>query len=181
MTSGVVSSLQRSLRLGNGNGLKVIQTDAPVNPGNSGGPLVNLEGKVVAITTAMIPHAKGIGFAIPIDAALEVARQIIEHGEVRRPWLGIVGYDVNRRVARRYGVLASRGIFVVEVSAGGPAEAAGLRVGDVILSVDGEPVASVGELVEAIRSKKIGQTLAMEVERRGDKRQFEANLGSRPF
>ncbi|HTD81358.1 MAG TPA: trypsin-like peptidase domain-containing protein, partial [Thermoplasmata archaeon] len=88
VTSGVVSSLRRSLDLGSG-GLKVIQTDAAVNPGNSGGPLVDLEGKVVAINTVTIPYAEGIGFAIPTNAALKVAREILQHGRVQRSWLGV--------------------------------------------------------------------------------------------
>src|SRR5213083_2688167 len=87
VTSGVVSSLRRSVDLGNG-GLKVIQTDAAVNPGNSGGPLVDLQGKVVAINTVTIPYAEGIGFAIPANTALKVAKEILQKGRVQRPWLG---------------------------------------------------------------------------------------------
>ena len=100
VTSGVVSSLHRSIRLGDGDGLQVIQTDAAVNPGNSGGPLVDLQGRVVALNTATIPYAEGIGFAVPINAALDIARQIIEHGRAQRAWLGIVGCDVDRRIAQ---------------------------------------------------------------------------------
>ncbi len=181
VTSGVVSSLQRNLRLGNGNGVKVIQTDAPVNPGNSGGPLVDLEGKVVAVTTAMMPYANGIGFAIPINAAREVAQQVLDHGGVQRPWLGIVGYDVNRRLAFRYRLAARRGVFVVELTSGSPAEEAGLRVGDVILSVGGEATEGVADLVDVLRTKKVGDRLKLEVERHGKRTQLEAALGTRPF
>ncbi|MFQ6012762.1 MAG: S1C family serine protease, partial [Thermoplasmata archaeon] len=174
VTSGVVSSLRRSLQVGNGNGLKMIQTDAAVNPGNSGGPLVDLEGKVIAVNTANIPHADGIGFAIPSKTALETAEQIIEHGRVQRPWLGIVGYDVNRRVARRYGLKASRGVLVAEVTSDGPAERDGIRVGDVILSLAGETLDTVGDLVELLRAHDVEKKIAMEVDRNGESLRIEA-------
>jgi len=180
VTSGVVSSLRRSLDLGSG-GLKVIQTDAAVNPGNSGGPLVDLEGKVVAINTVTIPYAEGIGFAIPTNAALKVAREILQHGRVQRSWLGVSGYDVDRRLASYYGLQVSRGVFVGELNEGGPAAAAGLEVGDVITSVGDKPVAAVGDLVDAIREKKIGDSVAIEVVRRGQRTVVRATLGTRPF
>jgi serine protease Do len=181
VTSGVVSSLRRSLQVGNGNGLKMIQTDAAVNPGNSGGPLVDLEGKVIAVNTANIPHADGIGFAVPAKTALATAKQIIEHGRVQRPWVGIVGYDVNRRVARHYGLKASRGVLVAEITAGGPAESGGLRVGDVILSLAGESLDSVGDLVDVLRTRDIEEKVEMEVDRSGQSLRIEATLGTRPF
>ena len=180
VTSGVVSSLHRSIRIGEGEGLQVIQTDAAVNPGNSGGPLVDLSGRVVALNAATIPYAEGIGFAIPINAAREVARQIIEHGRARRAWLGIVGYDVDRRIAQYYGLTVSQGIFVVELPPEGPASAAGLRVGDVITALDGHPVTEVSGLVEALRSKKIGDRVEVQVERKGP-RKLELTLGERPY
>ena len=181
VTSGVVSSLRRNLQVANGNGLKMIQTDAAVNPGNSGGPLVDLEGKVVAVNTANIPHADGIGFAVPAKTALATAEQIIEHGRVQRPWVGIVGYDVNRRVARHYGLKAHRGVLVAEITAGGPAEAGGLRVGDVIQSLAGESLDTVGDLVDVLRTRDIGEAVEMEVDRSGQSLRIKATLGARPF
>ena len=180
VTSGVVSSLHRSIRLGDGDGLQVIQTDAAVNPGNSGGPLVDLQGRVVALNTATIPYAEGIGFAVPINAALDIARQIIEHGRAQRAWLGIVGYDVDRRIAQYYGLSVSQGVFLVELSEGSPAVASGLHVGDVITALDGHPVAGVADLVEALRSKKIGDEVHVEVERQGS-RSLRITLAARPF
>jgi serine protease Do len=180
VTSGVVSSLRRSVDLGNG-GLHVIQTDAAVNPGNSGGPLVDLGGKVVAINTVTIPYAEGIGFAVPINAALKVAREILQSGRVARPWLGVAGYDVNRRLAAYYGLTVSRGVFLGEVNEGGPADKAGLEVGDVIVSVGDTAVASVGDLVNAIREKKIGDPVDIEVVRLGRKVVVRASLGTRPY
>lgn len=181
VTSGVISSLRRSLQVGNGNGLKMIQTDAAVNPGNSGGPLVDLEGKVVAVNTATIPQADGIGFAVPVKTALHTANQIIEHGRVQRPWLGIVGYDVNRRVARHYGLKAPRGVLVAEVTSGGPAESAGVRVGDVILSLAGESLDGVGDLVDLLRARELEEKIDMEVDRNGESIHIQASLGTRPF
>lgn len=180
VTSGVVSALHRSIRLGDGDGLPVIQTDAAVNPGNSGGPLVDLQGRVVALNAATIPYAEGIGFAVPINAALDVARQIAEHGRAQRPWLGVVGYDVDRRVAHYYGLPVNQGVFLVELSEGGPAAAAGLRVGDVLTSIDGRPLAEVSDLVEALRGKKIGETVEVGFERQGAKK-LRIALGTRPF
>ncbi len=181
VTSGVVSSLRRNLRAGNGNSLKMIQTDAAVNPGNSGGPLLDLEGTVVAINTAMIPHAEGIGFAVPINEALEIAKQIIEHGRVQRPWLGITGYDVTQALAHRYGLSAFQGVFVVELSPDGPAEAAGLKVGDVILSIENAPVTDLRYLVELLKARRSEESIEMEVERYGKRIQIRTTLGTRPF
>jgi S1-C subfamily serine protease len=181
VTSGVVSSLRRNVQLRRENGIRVIQTDAAVNPGNSGGPLVDLEGKVVAINTVTIPYAEGIGFAIPINDALHVAREILEHGRVLRPWLGIVGYDVDRRVVHYYGLTATRGIFVVEVSSGSPAEAAGIRTGDVLVSLGERRLDALSDLVETLKERKIGETTEVEVERASQRIRIRVPLGQRPF
>ncbi len=180
VTSGVVSSLHRNIRIGDGDGLPVIQTDAAVNPGNSGGPLVDLQGRIVALNAATIPYAEGIGFAVPINAALDVARQILEHGRPQRAWLGVVGYDVDKRIAHYYGLSVSQGVFLVELSEGSPAAGSGLRVGDVITALDGHPIAEVSDLVEALRGKKIGDAIDVEVERQGP-RKIRVTLAARPF
>jgi len=181
VTSGVISSLRRNLSFGPGDGLPVIQTDAAVNPGNSGGPLVDLQGRVVAINTATIPFAEGIGFAIPINAALGVARQILEHGHVQRPWLGVAGYDVDRRVAAYYGITSRQGVFLAEVTSGSPAEAAGLQVGDVLTSLGGRALSGVADLVDGLRERAIGDTIDIQAERRGQAFRVKATLASRPF
>ena len=180
VTSGVISSLRRSVQLGNG-GLKVIQTDAAVNPGNSGGPLVDLEGRVIAINTVTIPYAEGIGFAIPINMVLGITEQILRHGGVQRPWLGVSGYDVTRRVADYYGLAVSKGVFLAEISPGSPAYGASLAVGDVVVSIGGSAVADVSDLVEAIRDRKIGESVEIEVVRGGRRMTLKATLGRRPF
>lgn len=181
VTSGVVSSLRRHLGRGPGDGVPVIQTDAAVNPGNSGGPLIDLRGRVVAINTATIPYAEGIGFAIPINAALAAAREIVAHGHVQRPWLGVGGYDVDRRLASYYGISTRQGVFVAEISPGSPAEAAGLQVGDVVTSLGGKPLAGVADLVDALRERKIGDSIEIETERRGSRLKAKATLGTRPW
>ncbi len=180
VTSGVVSALQRNIRLGDGDGLQVIQTDAAVNPGNSGGPLVDLRGRIIAVNAATIPYAEGIGFAIPINVARDVAAQIISHGKVQRPWLGVVGYDVDRRIAQYYQLPVSQGVFLVELTEGSPASTAGLRVGDVIVSLDGQPLSGVSDLVDALRGRKIGETVEVGYER-GGTRKVRIALGTRPF
>ncbi len=180
VTSGVVSALHRTLRIGDGDGIPMIQTDAAVNPGSSGGPLIDLQGRVVALNAATIPYAEGIGFAVPINAALDVARQIIDHGKVERPWIGIVGYDVDRRVAQYYGLAMDHGVFLVELSPDSPAAAAGLQIGDVLLSLDGRALSGVADLMEALRGKKIGETVDLGVERQGPKK-VRVTLGTRPF
>lgn len=180
VTSGVVSSLHRNIRIGGGDGLPVIQTDAAVNPGNSGGPLVDLQGRIIALNAATIPYAEGIGFAVPINAALEVARQILEHGRPQRAWLGVVGYDVDRRIAHYYGLSVTQGVFLVELSDGSPAASSGLRVGDVITALDDHPIAEVSDLVEALRGKKIGDAVSVQVERQGAQK-VQVTLAARPF
>ncbi len=179
VTSGVVSSLRRHLQFGDG-GQKVIQTDAAVNPGNSGGPLVDLEGRVIGLTTVTIPYAEGIGFAVPINDALQVANELLRNGRVERPWLGVAGYDVDRRLAGHYGLNVSNGVFLADVAAGGPAHAAGLAVGDVIVSVGGKTVAGTSDLIEAVRSRKIGDAVELAVVRGGRTVALRATLGTRP-
>ena len=181
VTSGVISSLRRHLGRGPGDGLPVIQTDAAVNPGNSGGPLVDLRGRVVAINSATIPYAEGIGFAIPINAALAVAKEIIEHGLVQRPWLGIGGYDVDRRLAAYYGFASRRGVFVAEITPGSPAEAAGLQVGDVVTDLGGRALDGVADLIDTLRKQAIGNAIEIAVERRGQSLHLKATLGRRPY
>lgn len=180
VTSGVVSSLKRNLWVSSGNGLSVIQTDAPVNPGSSGGPLVDLSGRVVALTAAQIPFADGMGFAIPINLARKVAEQIIQHGSVRRPWLGIVAIDVLPRIAYQLRLPNTLGVFVTDVLPGSPSEAAGLRMGDVILSIDGEPLGGVHDLLAVLGGKETGAPVELEVRRNGRIERLRATMGTTP-
>jgi S1-C subfamily serine protease len=180
VTSGLISSLHRSLQLGADDGFKVVQTDAAVNPGNSGGALADLQGRVVALTTAAIPWAESIGFAIPINTALDVARQIVTHGKVMRPWLGIVGYDVSRRLAAHHGLSSSSGVLVLELAPGSPAHAAGVRAGDIILAVGDRPLADSGDLLETLRGRSVGEVVEVTVDRSGSRAKLKTTLGTRP-
>ncbi len=148
---GVVSALHRNLGAPRGGVLEgLVQTDAAVNPGNSGGPLVDVDGAVVGITTAMLPWARGIGFAVPATTAGWVASTLIREGEVRRPFLGIAarGEDLEPALAREVGRV--RAVRVLEVMQGSPAELAGLRPGDLLVGASGGPVETLDDVVRAM-------------------------------
>ncbi len=147
VTVGVVSALYRSLPTPQGGLLDgLVQTDAAVNPGNSGGPLLDAEGQVVGITTAMIPYASGMGFAIPSHTASWVAAVLIQHGEVRRPFLGVAvrGEELEPASAREVGHL--RAVRVLTVEPGTPAERARLADGDLLVSANGSPIDTLDDL-----------------------------------
>jgi len=159
VTAGVVSALGRSLRAQSGRLIDdVIQTDAALNPGNSGGPLVNSRGEVIGVNTAMIRPAQGICFATAIDTAKFVAGWLIKEGKFRRAYIGFAGQDVplHRRVVRFYKLPVESGVLVVSIEAKSPAEAAGIAVGDVIVGFNGRPVSSIAELHKLLLGKEIG-------------------------
>jgi len=148
---GVVSALHRNLAAPQGEVLEgLVQTDAAVNPGNSGGPLVDAGGAVVGVTTAMLPWARGIGFAVPATTAGWVASTLIHEGEVRRPFLGIAarGEDLDPALAREIG--RARAVRILEVVEGSPAAAAGLRRGDVVVGASGAPVETLDDVVRVM-------------------------------
>jgi S1-C subfamily serine protease len=148
---GVVSALHRNLAAPRGVVLEgLVQTDAAVNPGNSGGPLLDASGSVVGVTTAMLPWARGIGFAVPAITAGWVASTLIREGEVRRPFLGVAarGEDLERALALPAG--HARGVRVLEVMDGSPAQAAGLRPGDLVVGAAGSPVETLDDVVRAM-------------------------------
>jgi S1-C subfamily serine protease len=172
VTAGVVSALGRSMRSRSGRLIdNIIQTDAALNPGNSGGPLVNSRGEVVGVCTAIILPAQGICFAIPANTARYVAAQLIQSGRIRRGYLGIGGQNVQlqRRVAREFGIAAERGLMVVHVEGGSPAQAAGLREGDVIVALDEAPVRDVDDLHRALNETMIGVRISLTVLRRSQR------------
>lgn len=156
VTSGVISALKRTIHSERGIFRDLVQTDAAINPGNSGGPLVNINGEVVAINTAIIPFAQGIGFAIPINAAKEVAREIILYGSYARPWLGISGVSVNRQIAEYYDLPVEHGVLVARVTPDSPADKAGIERGDIILEFDGKRIDGIEELQKILAEKKHG-------------------------
>jgi S1-C subfamily serine protease len=159
VTAGIVSALGRSLRTGTGRLLdSVIQTDAPLNPGNSGGPLVSGASLVVGINTAMIAPAQGICFAIGIDTAIWVATRLMRDGRVRRSRLGVSAQTVpvSLRVRRFHGLQQSSGVMVSELAADGPGLQAGLQSGDVLLSFDGVTLTGVDDLHRVLTAKRAG-------------------------
>ena len=178
VTSGVVSALNRTIQSEKGILEELIQTDAAVNPGNSGGPLVDTQGRVVAITTAIIPFAHGIGFAIPINTAKQVAQDLITYGKVVRPWLGIMGMDITKEMASYYGLPVESGVLVSRVVARSPAEYSGMVQGDIVVEVDGDPIKNMKELRKKILEKRPGGRLRITILRESRKYTLEATLES---
>jgi S1-C subfamily serine protease len=179
VTTGVVSALGRSLSARDGRLIEnVIQTDAALNPGNSGGPLVDTHAKVVGINTAIIPTAQGICFAIPAATARLVAGMLIRDGRVRRAYLGIGGAasPIGRQLAAELGITNISGIRVLEVVAGGPAQRAGLEVRDLIVSLDGTPVATLSDLQRGLVADRIGRSLEVAYVRFGELRRTTITL-----
>ena len=168
VTVGVVSALGRSMEQ---SGLPVlhnlIQTDAAINPGNSGGPLLNLRGEVVGINTAVIASAHGIGFAISINEAKPVMRELLAHGRVIRASLGVVGVSLTPQVAYANDLPVDSGVLVVRVEPGGPAEAAGLEPGDVIARAGGVGVKDLHHFHETLKARKPGDELELGLLRDG--------------
>jgi len=194
VTVGIVSALGRPLDLlrrglqedeatARNSGFAIedfIQTDAVINPGNSGGPMVNLRGQVVGINSAIASQTgyyQGYGFAIPIDLAGRVMEDLVEYGRVRRAWLGIAMKGIDPISAESYGLPSVSGVELTTITEGGPAEAQGLRVYDVIVELDGEPVGREGELQQAIAMKRPGDRVSVGVYREGRPLTVEVKLG----
>jgi S1-C subfamily serine protease len=166
VTAGVVSAVARSIEDPGGPTLHdLIQTDAAINPGNSGGPLVRMAGDVVGINTAMIQEAQGIGFAISINSAKPIIQELLAHGRVVRPAIGIAPVSVTPQLASAYDLPVDRGVLVARLDPRGPAARAGVRVGDIIVAVAGHPVKNLGELRAAIGQHKIGDSVELTVRR----------------
>jgi len=158
----------------------LLQTDAAVNPGNSGGPLADLEGRVVGINSAMIPFAQGVGFAIPINTVKRITSEILEKGRVARPWIGISGIDLTQPLARRYGIPAQAGFLVAEIMPGSPAHAAGLRAGDVVVRAGSHDVAHTKDLLMALSQVQPGSSIGLEVNRMGSQARFQVRPAEAP-
>ena len=193
VTVGIVSALGRPLRLlqrglqqdeatRSNAGFAIedfIQTDAVINPGNSGGPMVNLRGQVVGINSAIASETgyyQGYGFAIPIDLAYRVTEDLIEHGRVRRARLGVAMIDIDAISAESYGLSEVSGVEVTLITPGGPAEAHGLRLYDVIVEIDGQSIIRVGQLQQAIAMKRPGDRVDVGVYRDGRLETIEVRL-----
>jgi len=172
VTAGVVSALGRSLRAQSGRLMDaVIQTDAALNPGNSGGPLVNSRGEVIGVNTAMILPAQGICFATSIDTAKFVASRLIRDGRVSRSYIGLAGQNVPlpRRIVRFYHLAVESGILVVSFENDSPARKGGLREGDIIVGLDDHPIAGIDDLHKLLTEERIGRKSLLTVIRGTDK------------
>jgi S1-C subfamily serine protease len=176
VTAGVVSALGRSLRSRSGRLMdNIIQTDAALNPGNSGGPLVDSRGDVVGVNTAVILPAQGLCFAIPVNTARWVASRLIQRGHIRRGYLGLGGQtaQLQRRLVVHHQLPAGSGMLVLHIEPGGPAHGADLQEGDVIVGFAGEPVAGVDDLHRLLTEERIGARTPLTLIRRTEKRKVE--------
>jgi len=196
ITLGIVSALNRTLSSEGGFVIeKVIQTDAAVNPGNSGGPLINLEGKVIGINTAIISQSggsEGIGFSIPINTVKRIYTEIIESGKVRRPWLGITSSDVTNDMVKAWDLGVDYGVIIVDFAEYSPAREAGLRetnsrpgnpdfvLGDIIVSIGGQDIKNNAGLFNVLLKYRPGDTVEIEVYRDDSFKNFNVTLGERP-
>jgi len=172
VTAGVVSAMARSIRSASGRLVdNVIQTDAALNPGNSGGPLVNGRGEVIGVNTAIIRPAQGLCFAIPSNTATFVAGQLLRFGRVKRSYVGLGGQDVplHRRIVRFHHLAGDGGVLVIQVELGSPADHAGVRQGDIIIEFDGIAIEHMDELYRQLTEEKVGKTAEIVVLRGLDK------------
>jgi len=180
-TVGVLSARDRNLRAPTGVTLDhLLQTDAAINPGNSGGALVDLEGKVIGIPTAIISYAQGIGFAISAENARKAADELIATGRVSHPWLGIAYAPVTAEVQKELKLTSSKGVVVVEVVPGGPADQAGVKPRDVIVRVGDREVTKAEALLHAVLAGKVGEKLPLTIVRDGREMNITVTVGERP-
>jgi Do/DeqQ family serine protease len=182
VTTGVVSALGRSVpsKEAGRTFTDFIQTDASINPGNSGGPLLNIEGRVIGINTMIYANAQGIGFAIPVDRAKKVIQDILRYGQVHSAWIGAVTATITPEEARRTGLRASRGALVARVIPGSPAQAAGLRTGDIITAVAGRPVDSREAFSTLTATVAAGQPLPLTIARDGNTQSISVRPSEAP-
>jgi len=176
VTAGIVSAMGRSMRARSGRLMdEIVQTDAALNPGNSGGPLVNSRGEVIGVNTAVILPAQGICFAIGIDTAKHVIGWLVRDGRIRRSYIGVGGQNVkvHRRVVRHHHLPVESGLLVVHLDSGGPGERAGVRDGDVIVEFAGRPVAGIDALHKLLTEETIGKACPLVIVRHAEKVNLE--------
>ena len=177
VTTGVISALERNVQASATETLVgVVQTDAAINPGNSGGPLVDLSGRVVGINTMIYQDAQGLGFSVSVNTAKKVYDAIIKNGKVTWPALGIQGATLTTSIAQRYNLKVSHGVYIVQMTSGSGAEAAGLKAGDVITTIDDKPMTTIDGVLSYIRSKNVGDTVQVVADRGGTTKTFSVIL-----
>jgi S1-C subfamily serine protease len=155
VTTGVISALDRSIRTDDRVFHEFIQIDASINPGNSGGPLLNINGELIGINTAIYAKAQGIGFAIPISKTRKIISDLIAHGEVIEPWIGIIVQNIDAGLARYLNIPAKSGVLVKMVENGSPAAKAGAREGDIILALDNRKIVSEDDFQSTMRNYSV--------------------------
>ncbi|NWG53109.1 MAG: trypsin-like peptidase domain-containing protein [Hydrogenophilaceae bacterium] len=183
VTVGVVSALRRTLRGESGRLIEdVIQTDAALNPGNSGGALVDAQGRVIGVNTAIAGGAQGICFAVPINTAKWIIPELMRDGRVTRGWFGVAGQTqgLSQALTRRLGLKTTSGVLVIAIVEGGPAHEAGVRVGDVVLALDGEITATVDDIHRLLTRETIGKRLKLRVLRDGALVELTLTVSARP-
>jgi S1-C subfamily serine protease len=200
MTTGIISALGRTITEDTTNGYAIadiIQTSAAINPGNSGGPLLNYEGQVIGITTAVVDNSQGLGFAIPSDTILREVTDLADNGAyTQHPYLGIVGADMTYDIATQSGVDVTYGVLIQQVTSGGPAANAGLKAGTTQATIDGNTVITGGDIIIAINGARIrnsddlstyleentlpGQTVSLTIIRNNQTMNISVVLGTRP-
>jgi len=177
-TTGIVSRIEHQRYVHSGESFLSIQVDAAVNPGNSGGPLCDIHGKVIGINTAIVKNAQGLGFAVPINIARKVMEDFLKYGKVIRGWLGIYIEDVSPEVAEKFGV--KRGVVVTKVMKDSPAEKGGLKDGDIIVEFNHTPVKGVADLQLKVINTKPGTVVEIKIIRDGEEKTLKVKVGQMP-
>lgn len=173
VTVGVISALRRTIPDGDESLKNLIQTDARIFPGNSGGPLLDSSGNVIGVNTAVVGGRVGVlGFAIPINTAQDIMRQVQTQGRIIVPWIGISYGEINSEIAQKFSLPVEEGVIVASVDKNGPAALAGIRRGDIIISVEGGKVAGSADLRRAVRARSIGESINVVAMRDGKQRNF---------
>lgn len=182
VTAGIISAVNREVTDSDGNKYVAIQTDAAINAGNSGGALVNSKGQVIGVNTLKLAgdDVEGVGFAIPINSTKEIYEQLIEYNKVKRPYIGIGGRDLNDDLAKKYNLASSVGVYIQTIEDFSAAQKAGLKVGDIIIEVDGKKIKNMNEINEIKNQKKIGDTMTLKVYRDGKEKDIKVTLQEQP-
>ena len=180
VTTGIISALNRTIRARENLVYQdFIQVDASINPGNSGGPLLNIDGELIGINAAIYQNAEGIGFAIPIEKAQRIVNDLIQYGKVRRGWVGILAQDIDANLARHYR-LDQPGVLVTKVFKGSPAATAGIKQGDVILTLDNHSVINKSDYLQRLATYTVDNAIEFEILREGVKKNAKVTISSVP-